>query len=264
MSLFMARRTLTLLLVSACAILCSQSLEAQGSGPSAAAKKRAYAELVSAYAALRSHELDSAIVHFKAALQTTPARTDVRKELAYTYFKVGRNDLAREQFEEVVARDATDGGAALELAYLDYESVEPEVRARAHAIFKRLRTSPDSSIRARATEAFRNVDGAIAARLARLAPVLAKDSSNLYLLELRAAAAVERNDTDLAIATYRQLLRLAGAGDDVRIALARALIATGHTAEGVAMLRPIVFSIDPELGERAHELLLLYTGRGAP
>lgn len=217
--------------------------------------RAAYAELTAAYAALRRSELDAAAVRFVAALRLTPNRTDVRKELAYTYFRMGRNDLAREQFEAVIARDTIDATAALELAYLEYESPDPAIRASAHAIFKRLRTSRDSSIRARATEAFRNVDGALADRLATLAPALAKEPANLYLLEQRAQAALERNDTVLMIATYRQLLASAGAGDDVRLSLARILLASGATEEGDSLLRSIVASVDPEIAEGARELL---------
>jgi tetratricopeptide (TPR) repeat protein len=232
--------------------------------PSASASRAAYAQLTAAYAALRNSQLDSAIVHFAAALELTPNRTDVRKELAYTFFRVGRNDLAREQFERVIALDTVDAMAALELAYLDYESPDASVRATAHAIFNRLRSSRDPSIRARATAAFGNVDGALAARLAVLEPGLAKDANSLYLLELRAQAALERNDTPLLIATYRQLLANAGAGDDVRLALARVLLSSGQVAEGESLLRLLVSSIDPEIGEEAHELLVRRAARGKP
>ena len=58
----------------------------------------AYASLAGAYNALRARRYDAAITGFLAAAQAAPKRADIRKDLAYTYLKVGENDLARDQF----------------------------------------------------------------------------------------------------------------------------------------------------------------------
>ena len=234
---------------------------AQGTRAMTPADRRSYAELTSAYVALRRSALDSAIAHFGRALALTPDRDDVRKELAYTYFRVGRNDLARMEFEIVVANDTLDEVAAMELAYLDYESLDASLRAKAHAVFNHLRTSRDSATRARAGEAFTSVDGALAARLAAIELDLARNPNDTDLLLRRAQVALERNDTPLVLATYRQVLAQPHAADEVRLALSRVLLAIGQSAEGEAILHTLLTSTDPEVGESARELL---EHRGGP
>ena len=220
--------------------------------PGGAAERQAYAQLTLAYAALRANALDSAIVHFVSALELTPLRLDVRKELAYTYFHAGRNDLAQLQFEAVLARDSLDATAAMELAYLYYESTDPVTRARTHALFGRLRASKDSSVRRRATEAFRNVDADLAEKIRGLQAALASQPGNGLLLEQLAIAAQERNDLPLATTTYQQLSEFYG--EHVRLLFARFLIATGRRVAAQKYLDALLTASDPYLVEEARDL----------
>src|SRR5438128_1221287 len=88
--------------------------------PPLPADAQLYRVLTDAYAARRVDDYDRAVIGFARALELAPARSDVRKDLAYTYFRVGDNERARRQFAEVVRRDSADVWAALELAFLDY------------------------------------------------------------------------------------------------------------------------------------------------
>src|ERR1035437_3913312 len=67
-----------------------------------------------AYTALRARDYDVAVPAFLAAIQAAPARADIRKDLAYTYLKIGEPVLARDQFREAMRLGPADTAAALE------------------------------------------------------------------------------------------------------------------------------------------------------
>ena len=50
------------------------------------------------YIALRALDYETAIAHFQTTIAAAPDRTSLRKDLAYTYLKIGENDLSRDQF----------------------------------------------------------------------------------------------------------------------------------------------------------------------
>jgi Tfp pilus assembly protein PilF len=75
-----------------------------------------------AYTALRARDYDVAVPAFLAAIQAAPARADLRKDLAYTYLKIGEPTLARDQFRAGMRLDPADPTAALEYAFLCYET----------------------------------------------------------------------------------------------------------------------------------------------
>src|SRR5262245_52053384 len=91
-----------------------------------------------AYEALRVRDYDAAVAAFLQALQLKPERIAVRKDLAYTYLKIGENVLARDQFHEAMRLDPNDLQVTLEYAFLCNETKEP---AEARRIFDRLRKS---------------------------------------------------------------------------------------------------------------------------
>src|SRR5262249_16599581 len=78
----------------------------------------AYAPLSLAYQALRAHDFDSAISSFLKGIEAAPDRPAIRKDLAYTYLKIGENDLARAQFRTAMRLDPADLQVALEYAFL--------------------------------------------------------------------------------------------------------------------------------------------------
>src|SRR5687767_15154927 len=80
----------------------------------------AYEPLSRAFETLRARNYDAAIALFLQAIDAAPARSSVRKDLAYTYLKIGENDRARAQFAEAMRLDPADTQVALEYAFLCY------------------------------------------------------------------------------------------------------------------------------------------------
>src|SRR5260370_30541728 len=113
-----------------------------------------------AYSALRARDYDVAVPAFFAAIQAAPARADIRKDLAYTYLKIGEPTLARDQFREAMRLDPADAASALEYAFLCYETKQ-QVEAR--RVFDRLRRTGNAT----AEQAFHNIDDPLAAGIAR-------------------------------------------------------------------------------------------------
>src|ERR1700733_11173258 len=73
-----------------------------------------FPSLEQAYAALARKDYDQAVQHFQAAISIAQARVDIRKDLAYTFLKIGEADLARDQFRQAMALDPSDETVALE------------------------------------------------------------------------------------------------------------------------------------------------------
>src|SRR5580693_6500486 len=114
-----------------------------------------YLSLNKAYEALRIRDYDSSIALFLKAIEANPSRPAMRKDLAYTYLKIGENTLARDQFKEAMLLDPKDFHVALEYAFLCNETKQ---QAQARRIFDRLRQSADPESRATAERAFQNID----------------------------------------------------------------------------------------------------------
>ena len=84
----------------------------------------AYQALSKAYEALRGRDYDNAIPLFLKALDAAPGRVAIRKDLAYTYLKIGENEAAREQFRQAMRAEPADFHVALEYAFLCFETKE--------------------------------------------------------------------------------------------------------------------------------------------
>src|SRR6476469_4452798 len=85
-----------------------------------------------AYTALRARDYDVAVPAFLAAIQAAPGRADIRKDLAYTLLKIGEPALARDQFRAGMQLDPSDTAAALEYAFLCFETKQ---QAEARRVF---------------------------------------------------------------------------------------------------------------------------------
>ena len=156
-----ARRKPFLVLARGLAILFAFSglACAQPAGP-------AYAALSRAYEAARARDYDSAITAFLQATQAAPDRADIRKDLAYTYLKVGENERARQQFRLAMDLDPSDIQVALEYAFLCNELKR---QAEARRIFDRIRRTGNAV----AEQAFQNIDVPLAAGIDRWQKALA-------------------------------------------------------------------------------------------
>src|SRR5690242_9534109 len=82
----------------------------------------AYGPLSRAYDAAKAHDYENAVAGFLQAIEAAPQRAAIRKDLAYTYLKIGENDLARDQFEQAMLLDPKDDAVAMEYAFLCFES----------------------------------------------------------------------------------------------------------------------------------------------
>src|SRR5258707_11590754 len=82
----------------------------------------AFPILEKAYAALRAHDYDRAIVAFAQAIPLAPTRASIHKDLAYTLLKTGETQAARDQFAVAMSLDPADDHVALEYAFLCHET----------------------------------------------------------------------------------------------------------------------------------------------
>ena len=105
------------------------------------------AELNEAYKALAGKDYDKAVAFFRQGLSAGAGKAPAHKDLAYTLLKTGENEEARDEFEAVLRLDPTDEQAALEFAFLAYETKKSIEARRA---FDKLRNSKNSQTRATA------------------------------------------------------------------------------------------------------------------
>ncbi len=212
----------------------------------------AYPALEKAYEALRGRRYEQAIAEFLRAIEAAPDRPAIRKDLAYTYLKIGESEAARDQFGEAVRLDPADHHAALEYAFLCYETGR---RATARRVFDRVRRSADPASRALAEQAFQNVDRPLAEGIARWSAALAKNPADFGShLEL-ARLAEERHELDLAAEHYRKALELRPAERSLLVDLGRVWMAQGRVEQAHAALLAASRGAEPYAADRARELL---------
>ena len=116
------------------------------------------------YKALAQKDYDQAVELFRQGLAKQPGNAKVHKDLAYTLLKTGENAQARDQFAQALKLNPADETAALEFAFLAYET-KKAVEAR--RTFDKLRYSTNPATRATAAQAFANIDKPLADGIAR-------------------------------------------------------------------------------------------------
>ena len=154
-----------------------------------------------AYTALRARDYDVAVPAFLAAIQAAPARADLRKDLAYTYLKIGEPSLARDQFREAMRLDPSDNTAALEYAFLCNETKQ---QAEARRVFDRLRRTGNTI----ADRAFHNIDDPLASGIARWQRAIVLGSDNFSGHFELATLAEQRDELALAATHFEIAWRL--------------------------------------------------------
>jgi tetratricopeptide (TPR) repeat protein len=112
---------------------------------------------------------------------------------------------------------------ALEYAFLCFEARDnaPARKAEARRIFARIRDSGDPASSATALQAFQNIDAPLAAGIARWQQVLATSPPTFGALYELAQLAEQRDDLDLAAASYRGAFQLLPERKSVLLELAR-------------------------------------------
>jgi Tfp pilus assembly protein PilF len=219
-----------------------------------------------AYSALRSKLYDNAIQSFQAAIAAAPKRSDIRKDLAYTYLKVGDPEAARNQFRQAMELDPSDQSVALEYAFLSYEArVDPiPAKALARRIFDSLRHAGNST----AERAYENVDRPLREGIDRWTKALAIGPESFSAHYELAQLAEQRDQWELASAHYLSAFQLLPARKSVLIDLARVYTSLQKPEEAVAALIAASRGGEPRSAERARELLpdrypYVYEFRGA-
>src|SRR6266550_4249029 len=126
-----------------------------------------------AYAALHVQSYEAAIDLFHQAITAEPNRAAIRKDLAYTYLKIGEPESARTQFGEAMRLDPADTHVALEYAFLCNETGHQ-------------------------AEARRNIDRPLAEGIARWSRALELSPANFSAHHDLAQLAEQRDDLPLA------------------------------------------------------------------
>ncbi len=209
--------------------------------------------LATAYGALQAKDYDKAIAGFLAGIAANPGRADIRKDLAYTYLKVGEAEAARDQFGEAMRLDPADAHVALEYAFLCYESHDDAItwKATARRIFDRLRKQGNAT----AEQAFLNVDRPLAEGIERWTRALQLGSNNFSAHYELAQLAEQRDQLDLAAEHYRQAWKLLPERKSVLVDLGRVELRAGRVEDGYAALLGASRGGETRASERARELL---------
>lgn len=142
--------------------------------------------LARAYDALRARAYETAIAGFREALGFDSRRASIRKDLAYTYLKIGENELGRAEFRAAMEAEPADVQVAMEYAFLCYEGKE---QAQARRIFDRIRKTGNQT----AEQAFQNIDGPLAAGIERWKKAIAMGADN-FSAHFELATLAERRD----------------------------------------------------------------------
>ena len=212
----------------------------------------AYEPLSRAYEALRSHDYDAAIASFLKAIEASPQRASIRKDLGYAYLKTGENERARDQFRDAMGMDAADTQVAMEYAFLAYETKQ---RQQARRIFDRIRKSGEAPFAATAEQAFQNVDGPLAAGIARWTKAIEMGADDFSVHFDLATLAEERDEMELSAAHYEKAWRLQPERRYVLVDLARVWQALGRAEDARAALLAASRGGGPRAAETARELL---------
>jgi tetratricopeptide (TPR) repeat protein len=208
----------------------------------------AYAPLEKAYEALRAKDYDHAIAAFQQAVAIAPDRPGMRKDLAYTYLKIGENEAARDQFAEAMRLDPRDEHVAMEYAFLCYETRQ---QAEARRIFDRIRKSGNQT----AAEAFENIDRPLREGIARWTEALKVSPDNFSAHEELAHLAEQRDELPLAVEQYQKAWGLRPDKRALLLDLGRVYRQMNKNDEADAALLAASRGTEPRVAEQARELL---------
>jgi Flp pilus assembly protein TadD len=218
---------------------------------SAQAPDPAYEPLTRAYTALRARDYDPAIAAFLQAIAASPARPEIRKDLAYAYLKIGEKLLARDQFRQAMELNPADTQVAMEYAFLCFETKE---QAQARRIFDRVRKTDGPSAHT-AEQAFQNIDGPLADGIERWTQAIAKGGANFSAHFELATLAEQRDQLPLAAEQYEKAWRLLPDRRSVLVDLGRVWLALNRLDDAHAALLAASRGGEPRAAELARELL---------
>ena len=219
----------------------------------ASAQKTGARELADAYKELAQKNYDAAIELFRVGLEKQPANAAAHKDLAYTLLKTGENADARDEFEAALKLNSRDETAALEYAFLAYETGE---RIQSYRMFDALRQTGPAATRATAASAFENIDKPLREGIARWEHILANAANGVDLFGTHAELArlaEERDDLPLAAKQYEICWKVKPEKRELLLALARVWRELGRVEDARAALLAASRSEEPRTSELARE-----------
>jgi len=231
------RITVFSLIAVALAPLTAQSPDPAALGP-----------LEQAYQSLQTRDYDLAVDFFRKAVEAAPARGSIRKDFAYTYLKIGRNEAARDQFAEAVRLDPQDHHVALEYAFLCHET---GMTVEARRVFDRIRKTGDAT----AQQAFENIDRPLEEGIERWRKALEKSPDNFSVHRELAELAERRDELELAAEHYEKAWRLRPDLRSLLVDLGRVWQSLGRAEAAASALLAASRGAEPMAAERARELL---------
>ena len=210
--------------------------------------------LEDAYRALHDEDYDTAIVHFRKAVQEAPLLASLRKDLGYTYLKVGESEWAREMFTQAVELDPRDRRASLELAFLWYETGE---QRRAFELLGSLREDSDVEVRETARKALEGIDREWSEGIARWKKVVEDDPFNRSA-QLELAGLYEKHGQPAKAVDHYLAAWIVPSDqprDEILLKLARSRDAAGDPEAAVGAWLLASRSKDTRIAEAAKEKL---------
>ena len=223
-------------LFAVCGLACAQAPDA------------AYDTGTRAYEALKAKDYDTAIDGFLKAVEAAPLKAGLRKDLAYTYLKVGETELARDQFREAMRLEPANTHVALEYAFLCYETQQ---QAEARRIFDRIRQTGDAT----AEQAFQNVDRPLREGIDRWKSAIVMGADNFSAHFELASLAERRDELELAAEHYQKAWKLLPDRRSVLVDLGRVWKALNRTGDAGAALLAAAYGGETRSAESARELL---------
>jgi Tfp pilus assembly protein PilF len=205
-----------------------------------------------AYEVLRARRFEEAIELFRQAVAQAPDRAGLRKDLAYTYLKTGETEAARDQFREAMRLDPRDHHAALEYAFLCFETKQ---QAEARRVFDRIRKNGDPVSQETAERAYRNIDEPLKAGIERWTKALAEQPDDFSAHDELAELAEQRDEIALAAKHYRRAWELKPEKRALLVNLGRMLKLLGRDNEALSALLAASRGGEPHAAEAARELL---------
>ncbi len=214
-------------------------------------------ELNQAYKALAQKDYDTAIALFRKGLAQQPGNAGAHKDLAYTLLKAGENADARDEFEAALHVNEKDETAALEYAFLAFETKKP---VEARRMFDRLRQHGAPATRATAEQAFQNIDRPLAEGIARWKDALSRSANpnapSTYSAHWELAQLAElRDEMPLAAEQYDICHKLKPQLGELLLILARVWQQLDRAAEARAALIAASRSSQSRTAELALEQL---------
>lgn len=215
---------------------------------SAQPRDAAFTALDRAYAAVRVRDYDAALPAFRAAIQAAPGRADIHKDLAYLYVKIGEPELARVEFGEAMRLEPGDDVAALEYAFLCFET---KLQGEARRVFDTLRRHGNAT----AERAFHNIDDPLVAGIERWRSALEAGGDNFSGHYELATLAEQRGEVELAATHFERAWRLLPDRRTVLVDLGRVWRIMGRSEDAAAALLAASRGGEPMAAEMARELL---------